>query len=610
MFKQLSRLALLLPFVLASAPLRAVEILPVSEVRPGMTGVGRTVFEGTRIDEFKVEVIGVLENVLGPGESLILARLEGGPLEKTGVIAGMSGSPVFIDGKLLGAVSYSFPFAKETIGGITPIADMIATTRLPAPRAASARFVARLGPGGPAQPFDREALTSALRRPLRAVTPDASLLRGAPLPPGLSGASLTPLSLPLTFSGFDASAFETARGLLSGMGFTPVMGAAHGAFLESPAPPLEPGSAVGVSLVEGDFDLSATGTVTHIDGDRIYAFGHPFYNLGPTQFPLTKAYVYSVFPSLYSSFKITAPLDVVGTMDQDRSAAIAGHIGKPPRMIPVEVHLATSRGEERRFAFRVVDDELLSPVLAYISVLSALQGTERAIGTSTVKVQAKLQLSGGREVRIEDLFTEGQPAAEASALVAAPLAYLMGNDFESVTIEGLKIDVASYETIQSATIRRAWLERSGPVRPGTTVPLKVLLRTYRGESRTETIPVSIPASAPAGSYALLVSDATAITNLEQREMRQPFVPKDLDQLVRAINSLRRNNHVYSRLMRSDEGAIVSGEYLQSLPPSVLSVLGSGEGGFVPLRTAAVWDFDLPTEYSVSGSRLISRTVER
>jgi hypothetical protein len=610
MFKQVTRVALAASLAAGAVRASATEILPLSEVRPGMTGVGRTVFEGTRIDEFTVEVIGVLENVLGPGESLILARLEGGPLAKTGVIAGMSGSPVFIDGKLVGAVSYSFPFAKETIAGVTPIDDMIAATQSAAPRAASTRFAARLGAGGPAQPLDREAVIAALRRPLRAVTPNASLLRGLPLPPGLTGASLTPLSLPLTFSGFEASAFEWARGVFSGMGFTPVMGASRGAAPELQAAPLQPGSAVAVSLVDGDFDLSATGTVTHIDGERIYAFGHPFYNLGPTQFPLKNAFVYSVFPSLYSSFKITAATDVVGTMDQDRASAIAGHLGRPPRMIPIEVKLATSRGQERKFAFRVVEDELLSPVLAYISVLSALQGNERAYGTSTIRVQAKLQVSGGREVHVEDLFTEGQPAAEASALVAAPLAYLMGNGFERVTIEGLTINVASYETIQSATLQRTWLERAGPIRPGTTVPLKLALRTYRGESRTETIPVAIPPSAPAGAYSLLIADAAAITSLEQREMRQAFVPRDLDQLVRAINSLRRSNHIYARLMRSDEGAIVSGEYLQSLPPSVLSVLGSGEPGVVPLRTASIWEFDLGTEYAVSGSRLVSLTVER
>jgi hypothetical protein len=360
MFKHATRLALVASLAGATVHAGAAEILPLSQVRPGMIGVGRTVFEGSRVDEFKVEVIGVLENVLGPGASLILARFEGGPLEKTGVIAGMSGSPVFIDGKLVGAVSYSFPFAKETIGGVTPIADMMAATQSTAPRAASTRFVARLGRGGPARPLDRAAVIAALQRPLRAVTPDASLLRGFPLPPELSGASLMPLSLPLTFSGFEPSTFEWARGVFSGLGFAPVMGASRGAAPGVEAPPLEPGSAVGVSLIDGDFDLSASGTVTYIDGERLYAFGHPFYNLGPTQFPLKKAFVYSVFPSLYSSFKITAATDVVGTMDQDRASAISGHLGPAPRMIPVEVHLTTSRAQERKFSFRVVEDELLS----------------------------------------------------------------------------------------------------------------------------------------------------------------------------------------------------------------------------------------------------------
>ena len=602
---------LCLALVAAAAPRAlAIDALPLSEIRPGMKGVGRTVFEGTRIDEFQVEVLGVLENVLGPGGSIVLARLEGGPLEKTGVIAGMSGSPVFIGGRLLGAVAYSFPFAKETIGGITPFAEMVAATSVDTPRSASARYVPRFGAQGPALPLDRQALLSALRRPLPAVVADPGAFRGA-LPPALAGASLQPLSVPLVFSGFDPSVLEWARPLFAGLGFTPVAGLGAGSTTEQQdAPPLTAGSAVGVSLVEGDFDLSSTGTVTAVDGDRVYAFGHPFFNLGPTQFPLRKAYVYSVFPSLYSSFKITAPRDVVGTMDQDRSTGIAGRLGAAPRMIPVKVTLATSRGQERRYAFRVVEDELLSPVLAFISVLSAVQGSERAFGTATIKVSAKAELSGGREVRVEDLFADEQPSVQASALVAAPLAYLMSNDFERVTVEGLTVEVSSQETVQTAAIQRAWLERSGPLRPGAAVPLKVLLRTYRGETRTETIPLRVPPNAAEGTYALLVSDANAMTSLEQREMRQPFVPRDLDQLVRAINGLRRNNHLYARLMRPDAGAIVGGEYMQSLPPSVLSVLGSGESGVVPIRTAAVWDYDLATPFALSGSRVLSVTVER
>lgn len=597
--------------VAAPAAGRAMEILPLDQVRPGMTGVGRTVFEGTRIEEFKVHIIGVLENI-GPKQSMILARLEGGPLERTGVIAGMSGSPVFIDGKLVGAVAYGFPFSKETIAGITPIEEMIEATSTQTPRAASARFPAPRGAFAPAMPLDREALVAALQRPLRTISPQAGVLRGD-LPGHLAASSLSPLALPLVFSGFDPGIFEWARGIFAGLGFAPVVGTGRAGLPAGPLPDLQPGGALAVSLVEGDLDLSVTGTITHIEKDLVYAFGHPFYNLGPTQFPMKKAYVYSVFPSLYQSWKIsTAAAEPVGTIEQDRVTAIAGRLGKTPRMIPVEVKLATSRGQQRRFSFRMVEDELFSPVLAFVSLASVLQANERAFGTSTVRVEARLSLSGQREVRVEDLFTEQQPSIQAAALVAAPVAYLMSNDFEPVRVEKLEVDVSSFETIQSAALQRAWIERSGPVRPGSTVPLKLLLRTYRGETRSETIPVSVPSSAPAGVYTLLVADASTLTNVEQREMRQPFVPKDLDQLIRAINGLRRNNHIYARLLRGDEGAIVAGEYLQSLPPSVLSVLGTPDQGanVIPIRTASVWDFDLPTDYAVSGSRLLTLTVER
>jgi hypothetical protein len=326
---------------------------------------------------------------------------------------------------------------------------------------------------------------------------------------------------------------------------------------------------------------------------------------------MKKAYVYSVFPSLYQSWKISSAADPVGTIDQDRTTAIAGKIGKTPRMIPVSVKLQTSRGEERAYSFRIVDDDLFSPVLAYVSLLSALQSTERAYGTSSMRVDGKLTLTSGREIRVEDLFTEEAPASHAAALVAAPLAYLMTNDFERVNADKLEVNVVSYETVKTGTLERAWVERDGPIRAGSRFTLKVTTRSYRGEPTTESIPVQVPANAPPGVYTLLVADGTTLTSVEQRETRQSFVPRDLDQLIRAINGLRHNNRIYARLVRSDEGAVVSGEYMQSLPPSVLAVLGSGDQGrMTPVRVTSVWDFDLPTEYVFSGSRLINVTVAR
>ncbi len=587
------------------------DVMPLAEVRPGMRGTGRTVFEGARVDEFGVRVLGVLENAVGPKQSVILARLEGGPLAQTGVIAGMSGSPVFIDGKLVGAIAYAFPFGKEPIAGITPIAEMREATRTTAPRAASTRFhMTATGVSLPA-PLGRDSIVTALQQSLRALVGG---LGPASAPPAASaaGATLTPLALPLVFSGFEPATFDWARGVFSSMGFVPVMGGAGETPGVGPLPQLTPGAAVGVSLIDGDLDLSVTGTVTQVDGDRVYAFGHPFYNLGPTQFPLKKAWVYSVFPSLQVSWKMAAATDPVGTMDQDRATAIAGRLGAAPRMIPVEVKLRSPRSSEHTFHYRMVDDELFTPLLAYVSLVSVLQGYERAFGAATLRLDARLALAGGREVRVRDVVATEQPAERAAAVLAGPLTLIVGNDFEKVAVERLDLAVDTEETLRTAAIVRAWVDAPQPLRPGATAPVHVQLRTHRGETLEQTLPLTIPASAPEGTYHLLVADAATMDAVEQREMRQPFAPRDLAQLVRTLNKLRADNTVYARLTRPGPGAIVGGEYLPALPGSVLSVLGSSDQGtsVVSLANASVWNGQQTTDFAVSGSRQLTVDVRR
>jgi len=598
-------LSVLLP-LLAARTTVAGELLPLAEVRPGMQGVGRTVFEGARVDEFGVRILGVLENAVGPRQSIILARLEGGPLADTGVIAGMSGSPVFVDGRLVGAVAYAFPFGKQPIAGITPIGDMIAAGENASPRPAAARL-RQAGPEG--VPLDPPAVAAALRRPLRSLVPGA--FRGEPLPASVAGASLSPLALPLVFSGFDPDTFDWARGVFSGVGFAPVMGGS-GAATPGPLPDLEPGAAVGVSLVEGDLDLSVTGTVTHIDHGRVYAFGHPFYNLGPTRFPMKRAWVYAVFPSLQVSWKIAAAADAVGTIDQDRMTAISGRLGEAPRMIPVEVRLRSERAGERTFRFRIVEDELFTPVLGYVSLLSVLQGHERALGAATLRLDARLLLAGGREVRVRDVVATEQPAQQAAAVLARPLALLVGNDFEKAAIDRLEVAVDAVETLEAATLVRAWVDGPSPLRPGTVAPVKVLLRTRRGDTVTETLSLAVPQSAPSGSYTLLVADAATMDGVELREKRQGSVPRDMAQLLRTLNALRSGSRIYARLTRPAGGAVVGGEYLPALPGSVLSVLGAADQGttVVPLPASPVWSGEIDTDRAVSGWRQLTLAVER
>jgi hypothetical protein len=449
-----------------------------------------------------------------------------------------------------------------------------------------------------------------LRRPVRSLVPGR--LPADALPAALAGAAMSPLALPLVFSGFEADTFDWARGLFASLGFAPVLGGGGTASSPGPVPDLAPGSAVGVSLVEGDVDLSVTGTVTHVDGDRVYAFGHPFYNLGPTRFPLKKAWVYSVFPSLQVSWKIAAALDAVGTMDQDRTTAIAGRLGAAPRMIPVEVRLRAPRASDRSFRFRLVEDELFTPLLAYVSLLSVLQGHERAFGAATLRLDARVGLAGGREVRVRDVVASDQPAQHAAAVLAGPLALLVANDFERVTVDRVEVTVDAVETVERATLTRAWVDGPLPLRPGSPAALKVQLRTHRGASLVQTLPVEVPKSAPSGRYTLLVADASTMDALEQREMRQAFVARDMGQLVRALGRLRAGNRVYARLSRPGSGAIVGGEYLPALPGSVLSVLGSADQGttVVPLPSSPVWAGEIATDQAVSGWRQITVPVER
>ena len=302
----------------------ATPTMSVADIKPGMTGISRTVFDGTRVEEFKVNIIGVLRNSIGPRRNLILAKLEGGPLANTGVIAGMSGSPVYIDGRLVGAVSYSLgQFSKEAIAGITPIDEMTAEAHFPAIRPVGARLRVEF-------PTTPETLFAAFRRALNWNRPFADRaadvnLVGVALSAGISSSLATmlrPISTPLVMSGFEPDVADMLAGAFRDQGFVPSGSAPIGAHGEMPFEgPLKPGDAVGVLFVNGDLQLGGTGTVTHIDGDRVYAFGHPMYNIGPTEFPMTRAYVYTLLPSLFSSSKLSTT---------DSAAGAAGSIGRPP----------------------------------------------------------------------------------------------------------------------------------------------------------------------------------------------------------------------------------------------------------------------------------------
>ena len=587
--------------------------MDVKDIRPGMIGIGRTVFDGTHVEEFKANMLGVLENVIGPHRNLILAKLEGGPLANTGVIAGMSGSPVYIDGKLIGAVSYALgSFSKEPIAGITPIAEMTDSTMMNDVRPPGARVHVEF-------PLTREGLSAAFRKALAwnrpfAERPNDTELSGVSAVGGLAGsqlgALLRPIATPLVMSGFEPDLADVFGGALREQGFVPTGGRVAGRDGEKPYEgPLKPGDAVGVMLVGGDLMLGGTGTVTHIDGNRVYAFGHPMYNLGPTEFPMTRAYVYTVLPSLFSSMKLSTTGEIIGTVLQDRATAIMGQLGAGPRQIPITLTLESTRAPTQTFHFGVVNDPLFGPLMTYASVLNTLGSYERQYGAATFSVRGSVKVQKHEAIAFDNLFAGDQSSMSAASYIVGPMSALIGNDYEKVDIEGLDVTFKTTEEPKTATLERVWLDDPRP-RAGRTVPLKVMFRTYRGEEVIRTLPIEIPANTT-GTLSLLVSDGGRLGQNEQREARAPQ-PRSVAQIIKALNKGRRNNSLYIKLLGSDAGAVVNGELLPALPPSVLSVLeGDRNGGnFNPLHSATIGQWELPTEQAVAGSRTLTITVSQ
>jgi hypothetical protein len=327
---------------------------------------------------------------------------------------------------------------------------------------------------------------------------------------------------------------------------------------------------------------------------------------------MTRAYVYAMLPSLMSSFKISSMGDVIGTMQQDRATAIAGTLGKGPAVVPMRVTLNSSREEgsaKRTFNFNVANDQLFTPLLTYVALANTLSAYERQFGAATFSVKSRAQIKGHGDLTMEDVFTGDNATLGAATAIAGPITLLLGNDREPITMSGLDVSIEAAESSRTTTIDRVWLDEVRP-RAGRTVPLKVLTRSYRGEEKISTVPIDIPANV-SGSLSLLVTDGRQLNAMEQRDLRRSVQPQSVAQMIRVLNDTRRNNRIYIRLLNGRSGAVVNGEALTALPPSVLSVLESDSNGgsFTPIRSAPVGEWELAMDSAVSGSRILAIDVE-
>ncbi len=580
---------------LAASLEAAAVIMPLVEVKAGMKGKGKSVFEAGRIEEFDADILGVLENYR-PKRNMILARLRGRGLETSGVIEGMSGSPVYVDGKLVGAVAFSFPFSKEPIAGITPIEEMLDIERASATP----------GPGA-AVPLPLEkslTLDDLLALYKKSRGPDAAA--------STSPESFLPLNVPVLLGGFSTSAFERASTFFSGLGFQPVRAGSAGQSGEGAVLSglrLQEGEAVGVQLMGGDLDMTAVGTVTRVDGDKVLAFGHPFYNLGAVDFPMTRVNVLTVVPNFQSSFKLGATGPMVGRISQDRSAGAFGELGKAPRLIPVRVRLSAGPSVRKEFAFRIVNDRILSPALVNMALSSIITGEERSYGNLSLDFDGDVYLDNGASVHLEDLFSGNydNPSTNLSGIVAAVVYYLTNNEFKDVGIFRIDLNVRASEEARLCSLDRVLLDKY-EASPGERIQIKAYYRTFKEEVRVEEVGIQTPELPPGSEFYLVVGDAAAMQQIERSQYRtQDFVPRDLEQLIRILGNLRKNNRIYFKVMAAKPGLFLKGEEMPNLPPTLKSMFASPRAASsspTELTRSTLSEYQLPVPYVFRGAAVI------
>jgi len=578
------------------------QIMPLSEVKEGMRGTARTVFRGSEPEDFGVEILGIVPDSVGPHQDLIIGKLSGDLAMRTFVFAGMSGSPVFVGGKLIGAISYSFPFAKEPICGITPIEQM--TTIFD-----SVDAVER--PKFEPRSVSVADLQSGIWKPTRHGDNSEQFLVSSLA--SVAGQRMMPIATPVSFGGISQSTLDKFAGVLSQANILPVATVGGGSKLErmkkADASTLVAGDSVVVQLARGDVSIAAAGTVTMRDGEKIYAFGHPYFGLGSTDLPMNESHVVTVVPNANNSFKLAVADSLVGSMKQDRATGIYGKLGESPRMIPVKVRLTTSRGRREEIKFETAIDEFLTPLIVNVGLQSAIQAQERGIGEMAIEVSGEIAIKGEQSVRINRRVSGASAAALASSAAAIPLATLLRANFDELAISGINLELAITESSKTAVIDRIALDRT-QIRASETVEALIYSRTQAGRVMEQAVSLTIPKDTPAGTFALMIGDGAEIQKIAAV---QQFTPRSLSELVALINSVRRADRLFAVLSRNSNGAIVGVSEMPNLPPSVLATMNSDRsvGSAKAMSQQIITEMALTAnDHIITGSQTIAIEVVR
>jgi hypothetical protein len=578
-------------------------IIPLDQIHEGMRGTALTVFQGVKPESMDVEVLGVMHNVNGPKGDIILVRLHGTKPEYTGVVAGMSGSPVYFEGRLAGALAFRIgEFSKEPIAGVTPIEEMLeinVSDRRPATMRARAD-------SSSAKSTNTNVLSG------EGVTEAASPGESSELPAQNYSNYLKPIDAPLVFNGFSAETLQRYGSQFAAAGIVPVMGIGSSSDHKQPEP-IEAGSAVSAVLVRGDMDIAATCTVTYVDPQRLLACGHPLLQFGGVDLPMTKATVLATLPSPMNAFKIVNTTETIGAFVQDRQNGILGVPGRESKMIPVTVALHAGPAT-KEFHYEVLNDARLSPLAMMATVFNALHGTNEYGEDVTYRMNGSLSVKGYADVRLRNMFApqdNGQPAAAlAAANIGERFGRIYSNPFDAPEILGVKLDFDLVSERRSARLEASRTDLT-EARPGDEIMVETVIRPYRGERLVRQIPIKIPTSAAVGMLHILVSDGETLDRLHRGT---PMMNRGLGlaPTIALLNRERANDRVYVSLIESDPEAMIADKVMPTLPLSVMNVMDNMRGtqDMVVLGESSVSEASTePLDYVVSGAQMLTINIK-
>jgi hypothetical protein len=551
----------------------STETMPLNDVRPGMQGYAYTIFAGDQIERFDLVVIGVLDNFLGPRQSIILVQLKGEMVEHTGVVAGMSGSPVYLDGKLAGALSLKLGvFTKEPIAGVTPIRQVLDPL---------------------ASPVGAPATTQSFALPPQVAS------NGLP-----SSSVLEPIETQLVFSGFPAGSLHPFAAQIQSFGFVAAQGGTTAP--RSDDAQLVAGDMAGMVLVQGDASINSACTVTAVRGDQVFLCGHPFLSLGDVQLPMARTRVVTTLSSALASTKIVNLAGNIGTITGDHITAVTGKLGAPPAMIPLDLTVTAPAGE-KKFHFEIVNHPKLTPLLVALTIFNGLsQNSVYGEGT-TLHLSGQVRLKGHTPVEIENTFAPGDTLSPDGLTIALTMqsvfARLFTNSFENTEVDNISLKVESMPGRQSFSIDSAWLEK-GEAAPGDTLKVRVLLQPYRGGPRVVEASVHVPEQIARGTMLrVLVTDAETLNRASRGfSLASAGGAGGLDQLIALLNRERRNDRVYVGVFSPSPTMLWDDKELPNVPLSEINVVDGrpAPGSVQVLRESLAGESSIALDGPVAG----------